>query len=191
MRRERERRRERHTRKKKRVRAVSQPLLSPFSPSSEDARFVWKRLPPVAQVARPTTAAFALLQAMWARDLEGAAAAAAALPGAVGEEGPAAAGLVAPVRAALRSWAAATIARAYSRLPLARLAALLGCATEEEAAGCVREFGWRLGPGGEVGGLVPPPGVGGVAAAAGPTAGAVPSADLLDAFVDYVVELEA
>ena len=118
----------------------------------------------------------------------------ATIEGAI-RSGLAAAGLVAPVRAALRARAASLIARAYTRLPLARLAALLGCPDEADAAGAAAEFGWAVGPGGEVSALRAPPGM--VAAAgAAPVGGAArpggePGADLLDAFVDYVVELEA
>jgi len=157
---------------------------------------VWKRLPPEARSAPPARAAFGLLQAVWARDLEGTAAAAAALPAAVAPEGPAAAGMAGPVRAALRSRAGALVAKAYTRLPLDRLASLLGCGSEAEAAAVAREGGWSVGEGGEVGGLRPLPRVEGAAGAdrpgAPPAAGAGgPTLDLLDAFVDYVVELEA
>jgi len=172
------------------------PLLPPFhhNTHSEDARFVWKRLPPASQASRPARAAFRVLQAVWARDLEGTASAAASLPEAVSTEGAAAAGLVAPLRAALRARAAALIARAYTRLPLSRLAALLGCADEREAAAAAAEFGWSQAEGGVVSGLrAPTPGAAALAAGARPgvAGAAAPSADLLDAFVDYVVELEA
>jgi hypothetical protein len=195
-----------HTRKCAFARLASGPSL-PFTPPPppkktacrEDARFLWKRLPPEAQAARPARAAFALLQAAWARDLEGTAAAAAALAPVVGAEGGAAAGLVGPVRAALRHRADRVVARAYTRLSADRLAGLLGCGSAEEAAGVARACGWTVGPDGVVSGLAappppPPPHAAGGAGAAGRRDAATAAGhtvDLLDAFVDYVVELEA
>ena len=120
------------------------------------------------------------------------AAAAGALGPAVGAEGPAAAALVDPVRAAVRRRAAGVVARAYTRLPVDRLAALLGCASPEEAAAVARGYGWAVGGDGVVSGLVAPGDDAASAAAADqPATAAGPTADLLDAFVDYVVELEA
>jgi len=94
-------------------------LLKPLLPPpplrhSEAARRVWRRLPPEPQAARPARAAFDLLEAVRPGNLEKSMASEAYWS--VGEEGAAAAELVAPLRMALRVRAAEAVAAPY-RIP--------------------------------------------------------------------------
>ena len=111
--------------------------------SLDDARFLWRRLPPASREQPAAAAAFALLQALWLPDpvaAWGVLRSSFGLHGGGGDGGgattadPALAALAARVASGLRSRVAAVLPRAFSRISLPKAAALLGFSDEEAAA---------------------------------------------------------
>jgi len=179
--------------------------------SLDDARFLWRRLPAASREQPSTAAAFALLQALWLPDPVAAWGVLKAESSSFGGGDGALAALAARVASGLRARVAAVLPRAFTRLPLAKAAALLGFEEGEQGASAAFEAfvagkaGWEVVSGSVLAlprpdafvsssaaaAAPPPPSAPSSAAARSAAAALAASEDELAKLSKYILQLEA